>query len=130
MPSGLRWLAPGPRGPTDNRSGLAHRRCPAAPPAAAARSLGSAAITGRAARILMGMAAAQALLLIDLQAAFVSGNRAVPGAEALLGSAKRLLSRAREPRSLVVHLQNDGEAGAPDEPGKPGCELCLRPLPG
>jgi len=78
----------------------------------------------------MGMAAAQALLLIDLQAAFVSGNRAVPGAEALLGSAKRLLSRAREPRSLVVHLQNDGEAGAPDEPGKPGCELCLRPLPG
>ncbi len=44
----------------------------------------------------MGMAAAQALLLIDLQAAFVTGDRAVPGAEALLGSAQRLLSGARD----------------------------------
>ena len=78
----------------------------------------------------MGMAAAQALLLIDLQAAFVSGIRAVPGAEAVLGSAKRMMSQAREARSLVAHLQNDGAAGAPDEPGQPGWELYLRPLPG
>jgi len=64
----------------------------------------------------MGMAAAQALLLIDLQAAFVSGIRAVPGAEAVLGSAKRMMSQAREARSLVAHLQNDGAAGAPTNP--------------
>jgi len=81
-------------------------------------------------QILMSMAAAQALLLIDLQAAFVTGDRAVPGAEALLGSAQRLLSAARQAGSLVVHLQNDGQAGAADEPGKPGWELYLRPLPG
>jgi nicotinamidase-related amidase len=76
------------------------------------------------------MAGAQALLLIDLQAAFVTGDKSVPGADALLASAKRLLSQARQARSLIVHLQNDGEAGAPDEPGRPGWELYLRPQPG
>ena len=34
-----------------------------------------------------------------------------------MATAQRLLSEAR---SLVVHLQDDGEAGAADEPGNPG----------
>lgn len=71
----------------------------------------------------------QALLLVDLQTAFVSGKDAVPAAEALLASVDSLLVRARQAGCLVIHLQNDGEDGAPDEPGKRGWELHLRPLP-
>ncbi len=76
------------------------------------------------------MAAVQALLLVDLQTAFVSGPDAVPSAEALLASVDSLLARARQASCLVIHLQNDGEDGAPDQPGKQGWELFLRPLPG
>jgi streptothricin hydrolase len=72
----------------------------------------------------------QALLLVDLQAGFVTSDRAVPGTETLLASVKDLLTRARDARAVVVHLQNDGAAGAVDEPGRPGCALYLRPQPG
>lgn len=78
----------------------------------------------------MVMAAVQALVLVDVQAAFVAGQLAVPDAESLTGSVTGLLARARSAGSLVVHLQNDGEVGAVDEPGRPGWELHLRPGPG
>lgn len=76
------------------------------------------------------MPAAQALLLVDLQTAFVAGENAVPGAESLMAVVKDLLTRARAVGALVVHLQNDGEAGAADERGQPGWALSLSPEPG
>jgi streptothricin hydrolase len=77
----------------------------------------------------MTAVAVQALILVDLQAAFVTGDQAVPGAEKLLARVVTLLARARQARSLIVHLQNDGRPGAVDEPGQPGWELQLRPGP-
>jgi len=74
--------------------------------------------------------AVQALLLIDVQAAFVSGQDPAPQAEPLLASAKNLLAMARQAGSLVVHVQNDGQAGAVDEPGQPGWQLYLPVQPG
>jgi nicotinamidase-related amidase len=71
------------------------------------------------------LAPVQALLLVDLQRAFVSGAEAVPDAARLLRHARDLLARARSGGALVVHLQNDGPPGAADEPGTAGWELFL-----
>ncbi len=68
---------------------------------------------------------AEALIVVDAQVAFVSGDEAVPGAAALLERVSGLRERARQARALVVQLQNDGAPGAPDEPGTPGWELGL-----
>lgn len=67
----------------------------------------------------------QALILVDLQTAFVRGEGAVPGAAGLLRVVTDLLRRARAARAGVVHLQNDGPPGAQDEPGTPGWALHL-----
>jgi streptothricin hydrolase len=76
------------------------------------------------------MTTAHALLLVDLQAAFVAGDGAVPGVQTLLASVTDLLAQAREAGAFIVHLQNDGEPGAVDEPGRPGWRLLLEPRPG
>ncbi|MEU5027222.1 cysteine hydrolase family protein [Streptomyces milbemycinicus] len=68
---------------------------------------------------------AQALIVVDVQSAFVSGPAAVPGAPRLLEHIEDLTARARTAGALVVHLQNDGPAGAADEPKTPGWELHL-----
>jgi nicotinamidase-related amidase len=73
------------------------------------------------------VAAVQALVLIDLQAGFVTGDQAVPGAASLLPRVTILLTRARTAGSLVVHVQNDGQQGALDEPGQPGWQLHFWP---
>lgn len=67
----------------------------------------------------------QALIVVDMQSAFVSGPDAVPAAEDLLAAVNGVLGLAREGDALVVHLQNDGPVGAVDEPGSPGWELFL-----
>ncbi|ANZ15623.1 Streptothricin hydrolase [Streptomyces noursei ATCC 11455] len=72
----------------------------------------------------------QALLVVDVQAAFVSGWEAVPDADRVLRCTRDLLSRARAAGALVVHLQNDGEPGAVDAPHTPGWELHLPVEPG
>ncbi|PCG85279.1 cysteine hydrolase [Streptomyces sp. WZ.A104] len=72
----------------------------------------------------------QALLVIDVQSAFVTGKNAVPDAPRLLDRVTDLVAGAREAGALVVHLQNDGPAGAPDEPHTPGWELHLPVRPG
>jgi streptothricin hydrolase len=64
---------------------------------------------------------------VDLQAALVAGPGAVPGAASLLVAATDLLNRARQSRSLIINLQNDGPPGAADEPGTPGWALYVRP---
>jgi nicotinamidase-related amidase len=71
-----------------------------------------------------------ALIVVDLQTAFVSGTDAVPAAAQLLDRVGELLDRARAADAIVVHLQNDGPPGADDEPGTPGWELYLPVKPG
>ena len=67
----------------------------------------------------------QALIVVDMQAAFVSGGEAVPEAASLLVTVTDLIRRARETGALIVHLQNDGLPGTADEPGTPGWELFI-----
>jgi len=71
-----------------------------------------------------------ALIVVDMQTAFVAGAGAVPGAAQLLDRVGGLLDRAREAGAVVVHLQNDGPPGADDEPETPGWELYLPVKPG
>ncbi|QIQ06000.1 isochorismatase family protein [Streptomyces liangshanensis] len=66
---------------------------------------------------------AEALLVVDVQSAFVSGDGAVPDAARLVDRTTDLIARARESGALVVHVQNDGAAGADDEAHTPGWEL-------
>ncbi|MGN5632966.1 isochorismatase family protein [Streptomyces sp. AC154] len=66
-----------------------------------------------------------ALLVVDVQKAGVTGDRAVPGATGLLERVAELIARARSGGALVVHLQNDGAPGSGDEPHTPGWALHL-----
>ncbi|GGW24386.1 isochorismatase family protein [Streptomyces xantholiticus] len=65
----------------------------------------------------------EALIVVDIQSAFVTGDGAVPDAVRLVDRTTDLIARARRSGALVVHLQNDGPAGAEDEPHTPGWEL-------
>ncbi|MFD8544100.1 isochorismatase family protein [Streptomyces sp. NPDC059649] len=76
------------------------------------------------------VAPVEALLLVDIQSAFVAGEAAVPDAARVLDRSRDLLARARAAGALVVHLQNDGEPGAVDAPHTPGWELHLPVEPG
>ncbi len=73
---------------------------------------------------------ADALVVVDVQCAFVFGPHAVPDARRLLAGLDVLLARARAAHALVVHLQNDGRQGAPDESGTVGWELAIAPQDG
>ncbi|MBH1935925.1 isochorismatase family protein [Streptomyces sp. AV19] len=72
----------------------------------------------------------EALIVVDMQSAFVGGAEAVPSAAELLVAVGSLLDRARTAGAFVVHLQNDGEPGTSDEPGTPGWPLHLPVVPG
>lgn len=65
----------------------------------------------------------QALLIVDVQRAFVTGPGAAPASDQLLPKLGSLLERARQSGALVVQLQNDGPPGAVDEAGQAGWEL-------
>ncbi|MEV5966919.1 isochorismatase family protein [Kribbella sp. NPDC051952] len=79
---------------------------------------------------LGGVAAVDALIVVDMQTAFVSGENAVPNVARLLERTTALLERARAAGALVVHLQNDGVPGSDDEPHARGWELYLPVDPG
>jgi streptothricin hydrolase len=67
---------------------------------------------------------AQALLVVDVQQALVTGDHAVPGAGALLERLAAALAAARAAGVPVLHLQDDGaEAGSVIPRGSPGWEL-------
>ncbi|WP_457583716.1 isochorismatase family protein [Ensifer canadensis] len=66
---------------------------------------------------------AEALVIVDVQRAFISGADAVPDHLSLQRAVGRLLERAREKTVPVIFVQNDGDKGAPDEPGTDGWQL-------
>ena len=73
---------------------------------------------------------ADALLVVDVQNAFVEGSSAVPGHAILRAMVELLLDKARSAWTPVIFLQNDGPAGALDEPFQPGWKLYFPPLSG
>jgi nicotinamidase-related amidase len=77
---------------------------------------------------MLGMTAA--LFLVDVQRNMLDGDEPVPDAAAVSSALADLLVRARAAGAVVVHVQNDGEAGDPDEPETPGWELVFPPEPG
>lgn len=62
---------------------------------------------------------AEALIVVDMQAGFVTGADAVPQNGDLLDATSMLI----EAGALVIFLQNDGPVGAIDEPHRPGWGL-------
>ena len=72
----------------------------------------------------------EALVIVDMQQAFVTGDEAVPDAARVVARTSELLARARTAGAYVVHLQNDGGPGTPDEPRTPGWELHVAAGPG
>ncbi len=71
----------------------------------------------------------EALIVVDVQNAFVSGTKAIPDYKQLTSSISILLYKARLANVLVIFLQNDGEMGALDEPYQSGWELFFQPQP-
>lgn len=78
----------------------------------------------------MTLAKADALLLVDVQCAFMEGADAVPAHLALQASIARLLARARQAEVPVIFLQNDGAPGSPDAPHSAGWQLYFAPVRG
>lgn len=70
-----------------------------------------------------------ALIIVDMQKAFVSGTEAVPASEQLIASIGTLITKARAVHAPIIFLQNDGEVGAVDEPYQAGWELFFAPQP-
>ncbi|ENN84530.1 isochorismatase [Rhizobium freirei PRF 81] len=71
-----------------------------------------------------------ALLVVDVQSAFVQGPQAVSGHGTPLSMISILLAEARSAGAPVIFLQNDGPPGAVDAPFQTGWELHFPPRPG
>ena len=65
----------------------------------------------------------RALMLIDVQRNMLEPPTPVPAAASVRGALEDLLARARRAGALVVHVQNDGPSGDPDQPGTDGWQL-------
>jgi streptothricin hydrolase len=66
---------------------------------------------------------ARALMLIDVQRNMLEPPTPVPAAASIREALQDLLLRARGAGALVIHVQNDGPPGEPDEPGTDGWQL-------
>jgi len=75
----------------------------------------------------MAQPVATALIVVDMQAAFVHGEGASPQMPTVLPAVDKQLRSARSAGALIVFLQNDGQRGAQDEPNAPGWRLALEP---
>lgn len=82
------------------------------------------------AREVMDSAIAHAVMVIDMQRAFVEGPGAIPRIGTVLPAAQRQVEASRAAGALVVFLQNDGGAGEPDQPETGGWELVFEPQSG
>lgn len=65
----------------------------------------------------------RALMLIDVQRNMLEPPTPVPAAASIREALQDLLLRARGAGALVIHVQNDGPPGDPDEPGTDGWQL-------
>ena len=65
----------------------------------------------------------KALMLIDVQRNMLEPPTPVPAAASIREALQDLLLRARGAGALVIHVQNDGPPGEPDEPGTDGWQL-------
>jgi nicotinamidase-related amidase len=74
-------------------------------------------------RVKRSSTPASALLVIDAQLSVLEGPAAVPSARQTAARIAELLAAAREAGAQVVHLQNDGQPGAPDHPDSPGWKI-------
>ena len=70
-----------------------------------------------------------ALVIVDAQQGLLSGETAVPHAQQIVERLSNLLNAARIAGALIIHLQNDGAAGTPDEPGTWGWHIHPSLLP-
>jgi nicotinamidase-related amidase len=68
-----------------------------------------------------------ALLVVDAQFNMLEGAEPVPSAADIKSALEALVDAARAAGAVVVHVQNDGQPGDPDEPGTEGWELVLAP---
>jgi nicotinamidase-related amidase len=57
----------------------------------------------------------------------LEGSAPVPSAVSVKAALRELLDEARAAGSVVVHVQNDGSSGDPDEPETSGLELVFEP---
>ena len=73
---------------------------------------------------------ARALMLIDVQRNMLEPPTPVPSAASIRNALQDLLLRARQAGALVIHVQNDGPPGDPDEPGTDGWQLAFPAGPG
>ncbi len=73
--------------------------------------------------------AIDALIVVDVQNAWVAGPDAVPAHARLVSRVDALLIQARSAGAPVIFLQNDGHTGALDEPFQPGWALYFSPGP-
>lgn len=71
-----------------------------------------------------------ALLVLDAQRTVLEGAGAIPAATTVRAALADLLARARAAGSPVIHVQNDGRPGYPDEPGTAGWGLVFDTRPG
>jgi nicotinamidase-related amidase len=65
----------------------------------------------------------RALMLIDVQRNMLEPPAPVPSAASIRAALEDLLLKARQAGAFVVHVQNDGPPGEPDEPGTDGWQL-------
>lgn len=65
----------------------------------------------------------RALMLVDVQRNMLEPPAPVPSAAPIREALEDLLLRARRAGAFVVHVQNDGPPGEPDEPGTDGWQL-------
>jgi nicotinamidase-related amidase len=70
-----------------------------------------------------------ALVLVDVQRNMLEGDDAVPVVSEVRSALLDLLQRARSSGAVVVHVQNDGAPGDPDEPGTDGWQLVFEATP-
>ncbi|MHA2496055.1 MAG: cysteine hydrolase family protein [Candidatus Hodarchaeales archaeon] len=64
-----------------------------------------------------------ALLVIDMQVGNFSPPDPISEGIKLLSNAKKLITRARSAKNLIVYVQNNGNDGDPDVYGSPGWEI-------
>ena len=73
---------------------------------------------------------ASALLLVDVQRDMLEPPNPVPAHAEMEVALRVLLGKARDEGAFVVHVQNDGAVGEPDEVLTEGWQLCFAVAPG